>query len=55
MVNGHYWYTYSLIGMKQRLLDVVVLRWAAGGMSNHYLVDMKVKIYRGFQKRKKCW
>ncbi|XP_071529497.1 craniofacial development protein 2-like [Panulirus ornatus] len=36
---------------KERLLDVNVLRGATGGMSDHYLVEAKVKISMGFQKR----
>ncbi|XP_071512677.1 uncharacterized protein [Panulirus ornatus] len=37
---------------KERLLDVNVLRGATGGMSDHYLVEAKVKICMGFQKRR---
>ncbi|XP_071547063.1 craniofacial development protein 2-like [Panulirus ornatus] len=37
---------------KERLLDVNVLRGATGGMSDHYLVEAKVKICGGFQKRR---
>ncbi|XP_071512709.1 craniofacial development protein 2-like [Panulirus ornatus] len=37
---------------KVRLLDVNVLRGATGGMSDHYLVEAKVKISMGFQKRR---
>ena len=39
---------------RERLIDVNVLRGAAGGMSDHYLVEIKLKIKGGVVKRRVC-
>lgn len=50
MVSRSYCITCTFIGMQKRLLDVNVLKGAAGGMSGHYLVEVRVQNCRGFQK-----